>query len=48
MTQDGTLVGQHDGAYGFTVGQRRGLRVGVPAGDGRPRYVLDIEPCPGR
>ena len=33
VTQDGTLVGQHDGAYGFTVGQRRGLRVGVPAGE---------------
>ncbi len=28
----------------FTVGQRRGLRVGTPADDGRPRYVLDIEP----
>ncbi len=44
VTQDGAVVGEHDGAYGFTVGQRRGLRVGVPAGDGRPRYVLDIEP----
>ncbi len=44
VTQDGTAVGQHDGVYGFTVGQRKGLRVGVPAGDGRPRYVLDIEP----
>jgi tRNA-specific 2-thiouridylase len=44
VTQDGAVVGQHDGAYGFTVGQRRGLRVGVPAGDGGPRYVLDIEP----
>ncbi|MFI5062992.1 MAG: tRNA 2-thiouridine(34) synthase MnmA [Streptosporangiales bacterium] len=44
VAQDGTVVGQHDGAYGFTIGQRRGLRVGVPAGDGRPRYVLDIEP----
>ena len=40
----GTVVGEHDGAYGFTVGQRRGLRVGTPADDGRPRYVLDIEP----
>jgi tRNA-specific 2-thiouridylase len=30
--------------FGFTVGQRKGLRVGTPAGDGRPRYVLDIEP----
>ena len=38
------MVGEHDGAYGFTIGQRKGLRVGVPAGDGRPRYVLDIEP----
>ena len=37
VAQDGTLVGQHDGAYGFTIGQRKGLRVGVPAGDGRPR-----------
>jgi tRNA-specific 2-thiouridylase len=44
VTQDGSLVGQHDGAYGFTIGQRKGLRVGVPAGDGQPRYVLDIEP----
>jgi tRNA-specific 2-thiouridylase len=44
VTQDGTAVGQHDGVYGFTIGQRKGLRVGVPAGDGRPRYVLDIEP----
>jgi len=44
VTQDGVLVGQHDGAYGFTIGQRKGLRVGVPAGDGQPRYVLDIEP----
>jgi tRNA-specific 2-thiouridylase len=44
ITQDGAVVGQHDGAFGFTVGQRRGLRMGVPAGDGRPRYVLDIEP----
>ncbi len=40
----GAVLGQHDGAYAFTVGQRRGLRVGRPAGDGRPRYVLDIEP----
>ncbi len=38
------MVGEHDGAYAFTVGQRRGLRVGTPASDGKPRYVLDIEP----
>jgi len=44
VDQSGTVLGEHDGAYAFTVGQRRGLRVGTPAGDGRPRYVLDIEP----
>jgi tRNA-uridine 2-sulfurtransferase len=41
---NGAVLGQHDGAYAFTVGQRKGLRVGTPAGDGKPRYVLDIEP----
>ena len=41
---DGTVVGGHDGSYGFTVGQRRGLGLGRPAPDGQPRYVLDIEP----
>ncbi len=41
----GAVLGSHDGAYAFTVGQRRGLRVGRPAADGRPRYVLDIEPA---
>ena len=40
----GAVVGDHDGTYGFTVGQRRGLRVSRPAADGKPRYVLDIEP----
>src|SRR5580704_13350669 len=40
----GAVVGEHEGAYGFTVGQRKGLRVGAPTADGKPRYVLDIEP----
>ncbi len=44
VDQSGAVLGEHDGAYGFTVGQRRGLRMGTPAGDGKPRYVLDIEP----
>ena len=38
----GEQVGEHEGTYGFTVGQRRGL--GVAVGDQRPRYVLAIEP----
>ncbi len=41
---DGTELGWHDGAYGFTIGQRKGLHVDRPAPDGRPRYVLSIEP----
>jgi tRNA-specific 2-thiouridylase len=43
----GQVLGRHGGAYAFTVGQRRGLRLGVPAGDGKPRFVLDIEPVTG-
>ncbi|TDC87569.1 tRNA 2-thiouridine(34) synthase MnmA [Actinomadura sp. 7K507] len=41
---DGNEVGEHEGAYGYTIGQRKGLRIGTPAPDGRPRYVLDISP----
>jgi tRNA-specific 2-thiouridylase len=40
----GQVLGSHDGAFGFTIGQRRGLRLDRPAPDGKPRYVLDIEP----
>ena len=47
VDQAGVLVGQHEGAYAFTVGQRKGLRVGTPTADGKPRYVLDIEPVSG-
>lgn len=42
---DGREVGRHDGAHVFTVGQRRGLALDRPAADGRPRYVLSIEPA---
>ena len=41
---DGNQVGDHEGAYAYTVGQRKGLRLGRPAPDGKPRYVLDISP----
>jgi len=40
----GVKVGEHSGSHRFTVGQRRGLRLGVPAADGKPRYVLDLAP----
>src|SRR3954469_11941133 len=45
---DGAVLGEHDGAYAFTVGQRRGLAIGRPAPDGRPRYVLSVEPVRNR
>jgi tRNA-specific 2-thiouridylase len=41
------VLGRHDGTYGFTIGQRKGLRLGRPAPDGLPRFVLDIEPVSG-
>jgi tRNA-specific 2-thiouridylase len=44
LDTEGVKVGEHEGTHGFTHGQRRGLRLGVPAADGRARYVLDISP----
>ncbi|MGI9000302.1 MAG: tRNA 2-thiouridine(34) synthase MnmA [Pseudonocardia sp.] len=43
----GAELGRHDGVHGFTVGQRKGLGIDAPAPDGRPRYVLGIEPASG-
>jgi tRNA-specific 2-thiouridylase len=40
----GTKVGEHKGAYAFTVGQRRGLHLGQPAAGGEPRYVVEVQP----
>ncbi|MEY3625197.1 MAG: tRNA 2-thiouridine(34) synthase MnmA, partial [Actinomycetota bacterium] len=37
---EGNTLGEHDGHVGFTIGQRKGLRIGRPAADGKPRYVL--------
>jgi tRNA-specific 2-thiouridylase len=47
VSAHGEVLGSHEGAFGFTIGQRRGLRIDRPAADGRPRYVLDIEPVSG-
>ncbi|WP_310962719.1 tRNA 2-thiouridine(34) synthase MnmA [Nocardioides terrisoli] len=45
--ESGEVLGSHEGSWRFTIGQRKGLRIGRPAADGRPRYVLDIEPVSG-
>jgi len=42
---DGNTLGHHGGAYAFTVGQRRGLRLGQPAAGGEPRYVVEVQPA---
>ncbi len=39
----GAVVGQHTGAFQFTVGQRRGLALGRPAADGARRYVVGVD-----
>jgi len=44
VDETGEVLGSHDGVHGFTVGQRKGLHLDRPSPDGRPRYVLSIEP----
>jgi len=44
LDRSGAVVGSHEGAHAFTVGQRRGLQLGVPAPDGKPRFVLEVRP----
>ncbi|MGW5238866.1 tRNA 2-thiouridine(34) synthase MnmA [Monashia sp. NPDC004114] len=41
---DGQVVGRHDGAFAYTVGQRKGLGLHRPAPDGQPRYVVEVRP----
>lgn len=44
LDENGTVIGTHQGAHAFTVGQRKGLHLGYPAADGKPRYVLEVRP----
>lgn len=39
----GEVVGAHRGAYGFTVGQRRGLGLDRSSLDGSPRFVTRVD-----
>ncbi|MGB7961841.1 MAG: aminomethyltransferase beta-barrel domain-containing protein, partial [Propionicimonas sp.] len=41
--ETGEVLGGHDGAFAFTVGQRRGVALGRAAPDGARRYVVDVD-----
>jgi tRNA-specific 2-thiouridylase len=41
---DGRVLGTHDGTFGFTIGQRRGLGVAL----GTPAYVIDVDATTNR
>src|SRR5689334_8919192 len=43
MDAGGTVLAEHDGIHGFTIGQRKGLGIAGPGPDGRPRYVTGID-----
>lgn len=45
LDRDGAHLGTHAGAAAYTVGQRKGLRIGTPSPDGRPRFVLEVRPA---
>ncbi|WP_029137820.1 tRNA 2-thiouridine(34) synthase MnmA [Nakamurella lactea] len=45
--ETGEQLGEHTGYFGYTIGQRKGLGLQRPAADGKPRYVLGIEPVSG-
>jgi tRNA-specific 2-thiouridylase len=44
VASDGHVLGQHEGIFNFTVGQRKGLGVSSPS----PLYVLQIDPATHR
>ena len=46
-SESGEVLAEHDGFFAYTIGQRKGLKLNRPAADGRPRYVLGIEPVSG-
>jgi len=41
--ESGETLGHHEGAFAFTVGQRRGLGIGTPTPEGARRYVVGVD-----
>jgi len=44
LDRSGAVLGKHEGALAFTIGQRKGLNIGYPSDDGMPRFVLEVVP----
>jgi tRNA-uridine 2-sulfurtransferase len=44
VSSNGAIIGEHEGIFNFTVGQRKGLGVASPS----PLYVLNIDPASHR
>lgn len=42
VDEKGKILGEHQGFFNFTIGQRKGLKIG---GLSEPYYVIDIDPC---
>ncbi|MDR0848772.1 MAG: tRNA 2-thiouridine(34) synthase MnmA [Propionibacteriaceae bacterium] len=43
VDEQGAVLGSHQGTFTYTIGQRKGLRLGRPAADGKPRYVVGLD-----
>jgi tRNA-specific 2-thiouridylase len=43
LDEEGEELGTHEGLGAYTIGQRRGLRLGTT--DGAPRYVVRLDPA---
>jgi len=43
VNEAGEQIGEHEGAFTYTIGQRRGLHLSVPTESGSPRYVLQVD-----
>jgi tRNA-specific 2-thiouridylase len=41
---EGMVLGQHQGYFLYTIGQRTGLNITIAPTDGQPRYVLKVDP----
>lgn len=40
---NGEILGSHQGAFSYTVGQRKGLGISTASVDGAPRYVVGVD-----